>query len=121
MKKWWVLVVCAVLFGITPVWAQSPQTQAVAQTEFTGAVIKEQDVTFAIVVVKPYALNDKKFADGLIDALEPSFGGIPVVLMVQDIQGTPTYYGRKDIAEFMAKVPLDSVPWKKYALKQVSQ
>lgn len=117
MRKWWVLVVCAVLLSQTPVWAQAQTAQA-TETEFTGAVIKEQDVTFAIVVVKPYALNDKKFADGLIDALEPSFGGIPVVLMVQDIQGTPTYYGRKDIAEFMAKVPLESVPWKKYMLKQ---
>ena len=117
MRKWWVLVVCAVLLVATPVGAQ-PQSPQVTETEFTGAVIKEQEVTFAIVVVKPYALNDKKFADGLIDALEPSFGGIPVVLMVQDSQGTPTYYGRKDIAEFMSKVPLDSIPWKKYMLKQ---
>jgi hypothetical protein len=44
------------------------------------------------------------------------FGGIPTVLMAQDFQGTPTYYGRSDIAEFMASVPLEAVRWKEYTV-----
>ena len=89
-----VLLIGIILFFSAPLWAQ---TQS-AETELTGAVIIEQNVTFAVVVVKRSTLDDKNFADGLITTLEPTFGGIPVVLMVQDIKGTPSYYGRKDIA-----------------------
>ena len=38
------------------------------------------------------------------------------MLMTQDFNGTPTYYGRSDIAEFMASVPLEAVPWKEYTI-----
>ncbi len=109
------MVIWMVVFFITSVGAQN-QTPP-AETVFTAAVIIEQNVTFAVVLVRPETLNDKNFADRLIDTLEPSFGEIPVVLMVQDAAGTPTYYGRTDIAEFLANVPLESMPWKKYALQ----
>jgi hypothetical protein len=39
-----------------------------------------------------------------------------VVLMAQDSKGVPTYYGRRDIAKFMANVPLSAVPWKGYSV-----
>lgn len=80
--------------------------------ELTGAVIIEQGITFAVVIVRKEALNDTNFADEIIRSLEPTFGGVPVVLMVQDAQGTPSYYGRKDIAQFMSTVPLENIPWK---------
>jgi hypothetical protein len=108
---------CVVFFSATPVWAQAQG----AETELTAAVIIEQNITFAVVLVKSSTLDDKNFADGLIKTLEPSFGGVPVVLMVQDENGTPSYYGRPDIAEFLSKTPLESMPWKKYALRQVSK
>jgi hypothetical protein len=41
---------------------------------------------------------------------------VPVVLMAQDYHGTPTYYGRQDIARFMADVPLEAIPWKEYTV-----
>lgn len=83
---------------------------------FQGAVIKEQGVTFAIVVVKRHVLNTKSESDKAIEAFQPVFPGLPIVLMAQDSRGTPTYYGRDDIAHFMAKVPLSSVPWKEYTI-----
>ena len=81
-----------------------------------GAVIKEQGQTFAIVVVKPRVLRSQTAVAEAIAAFEPVFGGVPIVLMAQDSKGRPTYYGRRDIASFMAKVPIYSVPWKEYSI-----
>src|SRR5689334_15786177 len=107
MKRLALILIGLVLFCVPPVGAQNAQG-----TQLTAAVIKEQNVTFAVVVVSRAALSDKNTADMLIKTLEPSFGGIPVVLMAQDQAGTPAYYGRPDIAEFLSKVPAQSIPWK---------
>ncbi|MCE7699614.1 MAG: hypothetical protein K8E24_012665, partial [Methanobacterium paludis] len=74
-------------------------------------------VTFAIVIVKKYVLDQTSEADKTIKAFQPAFPGVPVVLMSQDSRGVPTYYGRKDIVNFMANVPLEVVPWKEYTLQ----
>jgi hypothetical protein len=83
---------------------------------FQGAVIKEQGVTFAVVIVKRHVLDNSFEADRAIAAFQPAFPGLPVVLMAQDHQGVPTYYGRRDISKFMAGVPLECVPWAEYSL-----
>jgi len=81
-----------------------------------GAVVKEQGVQFAIVVVKQKIVQNRPAADETIQACRPIFSGIPIVLMAQDSHGTPTYYGRRDIAKFMAGVPLDAVCWKEFTI-----
>ena len=81
-----------------------------------GAVIKEQGVTFAVVVTKKQVVDNRFEADNAIQSFSRLFPGIPVVLMGQDSRGTPTYYGRKDIAKFMANVPIHAIPWKEYTL-----
>ncbi len=82
---------------------------------FQGAVIKEQGVTFAVVIVKQHVLDNRYEADQMIAAMRPVFPGLPVILMAQDHQGVPTYYGRKDLSQFMANVPLECVPWADYS------
>ena len=82
--------------------------------KFQGAVITEQGVTFAIVIVKKYVVDNKNKADQAIASFKHIFPGIPIILMAQDFKGKPTYYGRKDIVQFLAKVPLSAVPWKEY-------
>ncbi len=84
--------------------------------QFQGAVIKEQGVTFAVVVVKRHVISNKFDAERMIRSFQPLFPGIPIVLMGQDSRGVPAYYGRRDIANFMADVPLDAVPWKEYSV-----
>jgi hypothetical protein len=81
---------------------------------FQGAVIREQGVTFAVVIVKQHVIDSSFEAGQTIAAFQPVFPGLPVVLMAQDYQGTPTYYGRQDIAGFLADVPLDAIPWNEY-------
>jgi hypothetical protein len=80
-----------------------------------GAVIREQGQTFAIVIVKPHVVQNRTAAAEAIQSFTPVFG-MPVVLMAQDSRGTPTYYGRPDIARFLASVPIDAIPWKEYTI-----
>ena len=84
--------------------------------QFQGAVIKEQGVTFGILTVKQHILNDPTQRDALVRQGAKLFGGLPTVLMAQDFNGTPSYYGRSDISQFMASVPLRAVPWKEYTI-----
>jgi hypothetical protein len=84
--------------------------------KFQGSVIKEQGVTFAVVIVKKHVIDNRIEADKAIRSFSPIFPGMPVVLMAQDHHGTPTYFGRQDIVKFLANVPLQSIPWKEYTL-----
>ena len=83
---------------------------------FQGALIKEQGITFAVVIVQKHVLNSSQAAAGAIQSFQPHFPGTPVILMAQDSRGVPSYYGRKDIAKFMANIPVSAVPWKNYTL-----
>jgi len=82
--------------------------------QFEGAVIREQGVTFAVVIVQKHVVDNHFEADGAIQSLGSVFPGMPVVLMAQDTGGRPTYYGRRDISQFMASVPLQAIPWRRY-------
>jgi hypothetical protein len=83
---------------------------------FDGAVIREQGVTFALVVVKAHVVQNRFEAGKAISAFQPHFPGMPVVLVGQDSRGVPTYFGRPDIARFMSSVPMSAVPWKTYTI-----
>jgi hypothetical protein len=37
--------------------------------------------------------------------------------MAQDAEGRPTYYGRQDIARFLASIPLSAIPRKGYTVR----
>lgn len=83
---------------------------------FQGALIKEQGVTFAIVIVKPHVIQVDREAANAQQAFAPVFPGVPIVLMAQDGRGVPTYYGRKDIVAFLSNTPMEAIPWKQYSL-----
>ena len=84
--------------------------------QIDGAVIREQGVTFAVVVVKCDVIGNSSRAQEAIMSFMPAFPGMPVVLMAQDHRGAPTYYGRRDISRFMASVPLRAIPWRQYSI-----
>ena len=81
--------------------------------QFDGAVIKEGNVTFAIAVVKPSALASSDI-ESLRKDFSRVFQNIPVVFMAQNAQGTPRYSGRRDLVNFISRVPLSRIPRKKY-------
>lgn len=85
--------------------------------QFEGAVIKEQGVTFAVVIVKSHVIDNHSTADEMILSFQQQlFGNIPVILMAQNARGIPTYYGRRDISNFLSQVPLHAIPWKQYTI-----
>lgn len=81
--------------------------------QIEGAVISEQGQKFAIVIVKEYVLNSTE-KDTVSMEFSKYFPGMPLILMAQNSRGIPTYYGRKDIVAFLAKLHISQIPWKKY-------
>jgi hypothetical protein len=81
--------------------------------KITAAVVREQQTTFAVVVVKQSAMQPHN-REGTQRSFQPLFPGLPVVLMSQDHRGTPTYWGRSDISRFLAEVHPASLPWREH-------
>lgn len=82
--------------------------------KFEGALIKEQGITFAIVVVKPNIVQNSMQAVETQNGFSTVFPGVPIVLMAQNSKGVPTYFGRKDIVQFLANISISRIPWKEY-------
>lgn len=82
--------------------------------ELEGAIIKEQGITFAIVIVKPYVFNNSSEKEKAQITFSRYFPGMPTILMSQDSRGTPTYYGRTDISKFLANTDINRIPWQHY-------
>ncbi len=81
-----------------------------------GAVIIEQGVTFGLFSVRP---SVTRYTARLVQTrreISQFFPNMPIILMSQDSEGKPHYYGRRDIVEFLKTVRLDQIPWKEYHL-----
>ncbi|OYD57896.1 hypothetical protein CGZ90_08320 [Fictibacillus aquaticus] len=76
------------------------------------ALVKEQGVTFAVVVVKSYVLKSDDVEE-VRASYRPYFPGVPIILMAQDLRGVPTYHGRKDIVKFLSRIDHRRLPWKR--------
>lgn len=81
-----------------------------------GACLKEQGVTFGILVVKPHVLQSPSERSSMQSLGVQLFGMIPIILMAQNSRGIPTYWGRSDIVRFLSRVPLFRIPWKEYTV-----
>lgn len=84
--------------------------------KFQGAVIKEQGITFAIVIVKSHVLNSQTESEKTAQTFGGVFPGMPIVLMAQNSRGVPTYWGRKDIVKFLGNLHISQIPWNEYTL-----
>ena len=82
---------------------------------FQRAIIREQNVTFAIAIVKEHVIRCQYKARSVLSSFKPVFPGMPIVLMAQDRSGRPAYFGRKDITRFLTKVPMNAIPWREYS------
>ena len=80
------------------------------------ALVREQGVNFAVVVVKSTVIHGSKSKkDDLVQSFSVEFG-VPSVLMAQDSRGRPTYYGRPDIVRFLSNVLPQRLPWRDFTL-----
>jgi hypothetical protein len=86
---------------------------------FQGALITEQGITFAVVVVQPHVVGNQKKYDQLMPILQPVFPpDVPIIVMCLNPQGVPLYYGRQDIVNFLVRVPVTAIPWRWYKTKE---
>lgn len=83
---------------------------------FQGAVVKEQGITFGIVIVKPHILQIQNEISSMQSFGQRAFGNMPIILMAQNSRGIPTYCGRKDIVNFLASISIGRIPWREYSV-----
>lgn len=80
--------------------------------------MKEQGVTFAIIIVKKSAMQTTSDAAKTREAFRGilDFRDLPVVLASQDSRGVFEYQGRRDLVDFLAKIDPARIPWKEYTV-----
>jgi hypothetical protein len=83
--------------------------------QIDAALVKEQGVSFAVVVVKPSALVGAS-RDQLIREYSAIWEGVPVVLLAQDLRGGGRFYGRDDLVRFLKTVSISALPWKRWSV-----
>jgi len=88
-----------------------------ASRTVNAAAISLQDVRFVVVLVHLDLVRSPGEADMAIEALSPSFGGVPVVLMAQDDDGSPHFYGDGELLRMLADVPIEQMPWTEHVLR----
>ena len=87
--------------------------------DFRGALLKEQNVTFAVVEVSPSVLES---GDAAIkkerEKYEPVFKKIPIILAAKGRDGRVRFLGRPDIVKYLLKAGWARIPWKRYQARK---
>jgi hypothetical protein len=83
---------------------------------FDGALVTEQGVTFGVLAVKPHVLRDTERAAEMRKLGTRAWGRVPIVLMAQDVTRRPTYQGRHDLVQFLARIDMRRVPFRRWNL-----
>lgn len=81
-----------------------------------AAAISLQGNNFVIVLVGMDMVTNSGEADMAIDALQPKFGSVPVILMAQREDTSPVYYGDQDLVSALRDIAVDDMPWKTYSV-----
>lgn len=69
-----------------------------------------------VVAVSSQELIASGEGDMAIETLQGGFGGVPVVLLAQLEDGTPRYYGDRELVELLRGVPVEQMPFKEYSV-----
>jgi hypothetical protein len=79
-----------------------------------GSIVKEQGIDFAVVQVHAFKVGNAQEAEETIRNYSKFFPGMPVVLMAVGGEAGTTYWGRTDLANFMARQRPSAVTWQKF-------
>ncbi|MCR4529881.1 MULTISPECIES: hypothetical protein [Acinetobacter] len=82
--------------------------------KITAALTIEQNVEFAVVLVKPTAMYNTFASNQTRQGLQAYFPDVPIVLASQDSRGRFSYQGRNDLVDFLAAIDPARLPWKEY-------
>ena len=80
-----------------------------------GAIIKEQNVKFAIVKVDRSILTSPKEQNKIKTEFANLFGTIPVIFMALDSKSVATYVGRQDIVNYLSYIKSSQIPWREFS------
>lgn len=84
--------------------------------KITAALVREQGIRFAVVLVKNWATHNTSDRDKTLRGFQAYFPGYNIVLMSQSGQGGATFYGRPDIVRFLQRIPTRALPWKEFTI-----
>lgn len=79
-----------------------------------AALVREQNVTFAVAMMKDHVLNNPSTADHQIQAVAAALGCSLVVLMGE--RNRKLRGNRKDVVDFVARIDPSRLPWRKYTV-----
>lgn len=79
-----------------------------------AALVREQNVTFAVAMMKDHVLNNPSTADQQIQAVASALGCSLVVLMGE--RNRKLRGNRKDVVDFVSRIDPARLPWKKYSI-----
>jgi hypothetical protein len=82
--------------------------------QFKAALVREQGVTFAVVLVKNHVLNCSTTADQMIQSVSAAMGCSLVVLMGESnrkLRGS-----RQDVVNFVSRIHPSRLPWKTWTI-----
>lgn len=80
--------------------------------QMTAALVREQGVTFAVVMVKNHVLTSPTTSDQMIRAASVALGCQLVVLMGESNQRLRG--NRQDVVNFVSRLHPSRLPWKKW-------
>lgn len=83
-----------------------------AASSVQAAAISLAGRRMLVVLVPMDLVQSPGEAEMLVTDLRPRFGGVDVVLMGQDEDGTPRFHGDAELLLLLAGVPVDHLPWK---------
>lgn len=81
-----------------------------------AAAISLRGQRLVVVLVPIDLVNSPGEASMATERLAATFPGAPVVLMGQQEDGTPRYYGPDELVGMLEGLPLERMPWKVYRL-----
>ena len=67
-----------------------------------------------VVLVRMDLVGNSGEAEMAISTLAPNFDGAAVVLVAQDEEGAPRFYGEPELLGLVSDIPLERMPWKEY-------
>ena len=93
-----------------------PEDEESATLSVQAAAISLAGRRMMVVLVPVDVVRSPGEAEMLVTDLRPRFGGVEVVLMGQDDDGSPRYHGDAGLLSLIDDVPVDRLPWKTYPL-----
>ncbi|MFD1957745.1 hypothetical protein ACFSL6_27110 [Paenibacillus thailandensis] len=88
--------------------------------KFQGAIVTVRNVPCAVIVVKDSVLNSSR-RETIRKSFKRFFPLVEqIVLMSQNDNNVPRYYGKREIVDVLAKFDYRKLPWKQFNVRKAT-